>query len=54
MYPEELVKPIREELTSLGFEELKDIEEVDSALNNKSGATLLVINSVCGCAAGNA
>jgi len=54
MYPEELVKPMREELTSLGFEELKNIDEVEGAFKNKSGTNLLVINSVCGCAAGNA
>ena len=54
MYPEEIVKPMREELTSLGFEELKSLGEVDTAFNDKSGTTLLVINSVCGCAAGNA
>jgi putative YphP/YqiW family bacilliredoxin len=54
MYPEELVKPMREELTSIGFEELRSVDEVTSAFKNKSGTNLLVINSVCGCAAGNA
>jgi putative YphP/YqiW family bacilliredoxin len=54
MYPEELVTPMREELTSLGFKEMKDSSEVDSEFSDKSGTTLLVVNSVCGCAAGNA
>lgn len=47
------VAPMREELTRLGFEELHTIEEVDRALQ-RPGTTLLVINSVCGCAAGSA
>ncbi len=51
-YPEEWVKPGREELTRIGFSELKNSEEVDSALSEKSGSTLLVVNSICGCAAG--
>ncbi len=54
MYPEELVKPMRVELTSKGFTELKNKEEVDSALGINEGTSLLVINSVCGCAAGSA
>jgi len=53
-YPEELVAPMREELTSLGFKELYSPDEVDQELSNEQGTTLLVINSVCGCAAGNA
>ncbi len=54
MYPEELVKPMKEDLTSVGFTELTNVDEVNSALENKEGTTFLVINSVCGCAAGNA
>ena len=53
MYPAELVQPMREELTSIGFDELADASAVSSALS-KSGTTLVVVNSVCGCAAGNA
>lgn len=53
MYPAELVKPMREDLTSVGFEELHTAEAVDTALAKK-GTTLVVVNSVCGCAAANA
>ncbi|MGM5469245.1 BrxA/BrxB family bacilliredoxin [Flavobacteriaceae bacterium LMO-SS05] len=53
MYPAELVKPMREDLTKVGFEELHTVEAVDAALAKK-GTTLVVINSVCGCAAANA
>lgn len=53
MYPADLVKPMREDLTKVGFEELHTAQEVDAALAKK-GTTLLVINSVCGCAAANA
>ncbi|MEO5789650.1 MAG: BrxA/BrxB family bacilliredoxin [Gelidibacter sp.] len=53
MYPAELVKPMREDLTKVGFEELHTAQEVDAAIA-KEGTTLLVINSVCGCAAANA
>ncbi len=53
MYPAELVLPMKNELTSHGFADLKTPEEVDSALK-ASGTTLLVINSVCGCSAGTA
>ena len=53
MYPEQLVAPMRTDLTTAGFAELKTPEEVDQQLQNK-GTTLLVINSVCGCAAGAA
>jgi putative YphP/YqiW family bacilliredoxin len=52
MYPEMLAAPMREELTSVGFKQLMSAEEVESALNKKQGTQLLVINSVCGCAAG--
>ena len=54
MYPEELVMPMRTELTDMGFEELKTIDQVEDLMTNKTGTTLLVINSVCGCAAGSA
>ncbi|KAA3617911.1 MAG: BrxA/BrxB family bacilliredoxin [Calditrichaeota bacterium] len=54
MYPEELVAPMREELTSSGFDELKTVEDVDKMLADHQGTSLVVINSVCGCAAGNA
>ena len=54
MYPEELVAPMKEELTEVGFKELTSAEEVDNALNDNSGTVLVVVNSVCGCAAGNA
>lgn len=53
MYPPELVKPMREELTIAGFSELHTVEEVEQALEQK-GTTLVVVNSVCGCAARNA
>jgi putative YphP/YqiW family bacilliredoxin len=53
MYPAELVKPMREDLTKVGFEELHTAESVDAALA-KEGTTLVVVNSVCGCAAANA
>lgn len=53
MYPAELVKPMREELTNIGFNELATPEDVSNALA-KSGTTLVVVNSVCGCAAANA
>ncbi len=53
MYPAELIKPMREDLTSVGFEELHTAESVDIAIA-KEGTTLVVVNSVCGCAAANA
>jgi putative YphP/YqiW family bacilliredoxin len=53
MYPPELVKPMREELTSIGFTELHTQQNVTDALS-KEGTTLVVVNSVCGCAAANA
>jgi putative YphP/YqiW family bacilliredoxin len=54
MYPEELVKPMRDELTNLGIKELRSASEVDQILGKKEGTTFIVINSVCGCAAGSA
>ena len=53
MYPIEIVAPMKAELTSRGFTELLTTEDVDNALQ-KSGTTLLMINSVCGCSAGTA
>ena len=53
MYPEEIVRPMKEELTTIGFEELLSIDDVESAMS-KSGTALVVVNSVCGCAAANA
>jgi putative YphP/YqiW family bacilliredoxin len=54
MYPEQLVAPMRQDLTTAGFTELKTPEEVEKHVKNEKGTTLLVINSVCGCAAGAA
>lgn len=54
MYPEELVAPMRTDLTSAGFQELKTAEEVDNHFKDHKGTSLVVINSVCGCAAGAA
>ena len=53
MYPAELVKPMREDLAMAGFEELYTADAVKKAINQK-GTTLVVVNSVCGCAAANA
>src|SRR5690554_2593681 len=53
MYPAELVKPMREDLTNIGFKELHTEAEVDQAIA-LPGTTLVVVNSVCGCAAANA
>ncbi len=53
MYPAELVKPMREDLATVGFEELYTAESVEAAINQE-GTTLVVVNSVCGCAAANA
>jgi putative YphP/YqiW family bacilliredoxin len=53
MYPEMLVSPMRAELTDIGFTELKTENDVDN-LMSQAGTTLMVVNSVCGCAAGSA
>ena len=53
MYPPELVKPMREDLTKVGFTELFNADDVNNTLS-KPGTTLVVVNSVCGCAAANA
>ena len=54
MYPAELVAPMKGELTSVGFKQLESTQDVDAALASAEGTTLLVFNSVCGCAAGAA
>lgn len=53
-YPEELIKPMREELTQLGVRETRTPEEVDAAIRDTTGTTMVIVNSVCGCAAGKA
>jgi putative YphP/YqiW family bacilliredoxin len=53
-YPEYICTPMRQELTAAGFEELKTVEEVDKTIPTSKGTLLLVLNSVCGCAAGTA
>jgi putative YphP/YqiW family bacilliredoxin len=52
-YPEQFIAPMREELTRVGFEELRTVDAVDDAVK-RQGTTLVVVNSVCGCAAGKA
>ena len=54
MYPEYMVAPIREDLTSAGFEQLMTPEEVTDVLENEKGTVLVAVNSVCGCAAAKA
>ena len=53
MYPAELVQPMRDELTAVGFEQINEVEKVEAAIK-ATGTTLVVVNSVCGCAAANA
>jgi putative YphP/YqiW family bacilliredoxin len=53
-YPEIMIRPMREELTRLGVEELRTTEDVDRTLNNSQGTVMVVVNSICGCAAGKA
>jgi putative YphP/YqiW family bacilliredoxin len=53
-YPEEFIGPMREELTRLGVQETRTPEEVDAILGPQSGTVMMVINSMCGCAAGRA
>jgi putative YphP/YqiW family bacilliredoxin len=52
MYPEIMVIPMREELTRLGIEELRNASDVDRFVQNEPGTNMLVVNSICGCAAG--
>ncbi len=54
MYPAEIVNPMKAELTTVGFDELTTPEAVDAALNKEDGTVLVMVNSVCGCAAGSA
>ena len=54
MYPEEMCAPMREDLTSVGFVALRTTESVAELLDKKEGTVLVMVNSVCGCAAGNA
>jgi putative YphP/YqiW family bacilliredoxin len=54
MYPPHLLIPMRQDLTSVGFDELTTPEAVDAAVANTDGTMLVVVNSVCGCAAGAA
>ena len=53
-YDQVMIQPYREELTRIGFRELKTADDVDRSLREERGTNLLVINSVCGCAAGKA
>ena len=53
MYPPELVQPMKDDLTNVGFRQLNTPEEVDQTIQAGSGTLLVVVNSVCGCAAGN-
>lgn len=53
-YPEIMIRPMREELTRLGFEELKTPAQVDETVQNAKGTLMVVVNSICGCAAGKA
>ncbi len=54
MFPEEMVVGMREELTRVGFREMRTAADVDSVLKQEKGTVLVVVNSVCGCAAGKA
>ena len=54
MYDERLVSPMRQDLTDAGFVEMRSAQDVDATLKSASGTTLVVVNSVCGCAAGRA
>ena len=54
MYPEFMIAPMREELTRFGVRELKTAGDVDEAITQTPGTTMVVVNSVCGCAAGKA
>ena len=53
MYPPELVQPMKEDLTNVGFNELKTPDQVDEMIQHTDDSLLVVVNSVCGCAAGN-
>ena len=53
-YPEIMIRPMREDLTRLGVEELRTADAVDETVKNSKGTLMVVVNSVCGCAAGRA
>ena len=53
-YPEIMIRPMREDLTRLGIEEWRTADAVDSAVKNSSGTLMVIVNSICGCAAGKA
>ena len=53
-YPEIMIRPMREDLTRLGVEELKTADAVDETLQSSKGTLMVVVNSICGCAAGKA
>ena len=53
-YPEIMIRPMREDLTRLGVEEMRTVEAVDDTVKNTKGTLMVVVNSICGCAAGKA
>ena len=53
-YPEIMIRPMREDLTRLGVEEMRTSDEVDQTIQNNKGTLMVVVNSICGCAAGKA
>lgn len=53
-YPEIMIRPMREDLTRLGVEEWRSAEEVDTAVKSSNGTLMVIVNSICGCAAGKA
>ncbi len=53
-YSELMIRPMREELTRIGVEEMRTAEDVEKTLNNSDGTVMIVVNSICGCAAGKA
>ncbi len=53
-YPEIMISPMREDLTRIGVEEFRTVEAVDDAVKNTDGTLMIVVNSICGCAAGKA
>src|SRR5881227_2060982 len=53
-YPEIMIRPMREDLTRIGVEEFRTAESVDQAVKNTNGTLMIVVNSICGCAAGKA
>src|SRR5882724_3947789 len=53
-YPEIMIRPMREDLTRLGVEEMKTAEQVDATVRDSKGTLMVIVNSICGCAAGKA